>query len=263
MGAAKSWTCETECCADQIGKEIEVPPKEIQQGTVHPETLILEQKPAANVAFSDDDETTKASGSVEDVGAAVKPQTGSHTAELNAHKVQPLGRKLTLLFDISNCKRSIEFTKAPLGFEVKLQSCPPIVCRVLPHSHAEELGVEAGWRILEIDGQNVTRQLGEEAGRLIRTHSLERFDYIEESFSLGFEVDGKNKFAVFCKRPLGLEFKKDNPFKVSSVESGSSAASQGVQPEWRLAEVAGEDVRSMDWVRVMRMVGVYARRLPA
>lgn len=67
---------------------------------------------------------------------------------------------------------------------------------------------------------------------------------------------------LFTEAPLGITFKAESPIQVKDVQLGSLADRFGVQPDWLLASIDGEDVLQSDWNYVLRKVDALSSLLP-
>jgi len=66
---------------------------------------------------------------------------------------------------------------------------------------------------------------------------------------IGFELpDGSSKNVTFTRRPLGLDFQKNQaPIKLKEVRSGSHGAELGVQEGWTVVSINKIDIRDKDF----------------
>mmetsp|Transcript_72823 Transcript_72823/g.115262 ORF Transcript_72823/g.115262 Transcript_72823/m.115262 type:complete len:170 (-) Transcript_72823:91-600(-) len=69
----------------------------------------------------------------------------------------PVDNRVTVEFDINGQLKEYEFTKRPLGLTFANKD-PLCVQKVVPKSHAEELGIQAGWKFNKICGKPVKGQ---------------------------------------------------------------------------------------------------------
>lgn len=213
---------------------------------------------------------------------------------------------LTIVFiDSTGCQRPVTFTVDHLGIAL-MGTTPAIVAKVMVQSQAEELGVEVGWTLVEVEDQNVADLDGKQVARIISQlpsmdAAPERYPRAVEpcadgapdmftwklqgdarvpssvispgaSLSMGFEVEGNVTTVEFTRGPLGIVFTRSKPFEVDSVTPHSHAAMKGVQPGWRLVQLAGQDVAVkeardqdvtvQDWEEVVKTIVVCGRTLP-
>lgn len=87
-------------------------------------------------------------------GEAVEQVKDDITMLAEAAELVP-APSLQVDFDCGDGVRSVTFTKAPWGICFDL-TMPSIVTHVEPNSHADDLGVQAGWVFKTIAGQDVT-----------------------------------------------------------------------------------------------------------
>jgi hypothetical protein len=79
-----------------------------------------------------------------------------------------------IIFDDLGRKVAVQIYKRPLGAEFRIHSRGGIeVSKVFPESYAWGLGLEVGWAVLSIDGQQVSARTFSEAQTLFK-ESLER-----------------------------------------------------------------------------------------
>lgn len=90
--------------------------------------------------------------------AAFKSSGSVHNSSLKEvldHHVQR--RELVLIFGLpSGVQLPVTFTRSPIGLDFA-KSKPLTLKRVRPNSHAQELAVVAGWKLLRVDGVDVTQ----------------------------------------------------------------------------------------------------------
>ena len=113
---------------------------------------------------------------------------------------------------------------------------------VLPGSPAEKVGLQAGDKILEVDGQPVTRFGGMSDSsvtwRIIRSEG--------ETIPMKVQRDGKElTFVQRGSETLHLPFKPQGGV-IDLVSKGSPAAAAGLQPKDRIVGVDGTPMRTSD-----------------
>jgi predicted metalloprotease with PDZ domain len=160
---------------------------------------------------------------------------------------------LSIKFELPVSQKTVIFTKKPLGLDFDKEA-PIIIKRVQPERHGAELGVEAGWRILSLNDEDVGDK---------------NFEYIysklqsEACLTIKFEVPGCHKTVNFTKRPLGLDFEKKAPIIMKRVQPEAHGAELGVEAGWKILSVNDEDVGDKDYQYIFKKLGTESAKLPA
>jgi len=171
--------------------------------------------------------------------------------------------QLRLDFEFKGQSRSVVFTMAPLGLIFKVQDQLRVNV-VRPGSHAAELGVESGWAILQIDGEDVTdkdlKYVMEKIANLSKAAILEEN---LPSLKIDFESrEGEKKACVFTKTPIGLVFNVRDRLLVDMVDPDSHASMLGVQRGWELKQVVGHDMTGSSWPEVVKKIKTLTEFFP-
>mmetsp|Transcript_22154 Transcript_22154/g.40754 ORF Transcript_22154/g.40754 Transcript_22154/m.40754 type:complete len:127 (-) Transcript_22154:146-526(-) len=81
------------------------------------------------------------------------------------------GSELVFTFGLPDGKtQDVVFKRRPLGLDFD-KSMPLVVRKVHPNQHAEELGVQSGWKILCVNGQSIETATFEECFKLLKEAS--------------------------------------------------------------------------------------------
>jgi len=188
--------------------------------------------------------------------------------------------ELVLGFRLPNDSvRSIAFgnKKPPLGMDFTMTS-PVTVRRVTPGGYAADLGVQQGWSLASINGDNVESmaatetfsKLSKAAGASTDTRSEPEgrpgpplasrpaaTGAADIGMVLGFRLpDGSVRNIAFGDRkpPLGMEFEKETPVSVKNVRPGGHAEELGVGTKWIVVSVDGESVEGKDFPEVFALM---------
>jgi hypothetical protein len=103
-----------------------------------------EQSPVMKKEIKPEDQTLEQKGDSSVEAAAVEEEAPSS------------GLALELVFDVKGEKKIIQLLRRPLGaeFTKRVKGCTKIE-NIRPHSYASELGMEVGWAITSIGGEDV------------------------------------------------------------------------------------------------------------
>mmetsp|Transcript_56275 Transcript_56275/g.131856 ORF Transcript_56275/g.131856 Transcript_56275/m.131856 type:complete len:129 (-) Transcript_56275:109-495(-) len=81
------------------------------------------------------------------------------------------GSELVFTFGLPDGKtQDVVFQRRPLGLDFD-KSMPLVVRKVHPNQHAEELGVQSGWKILRVNGQSIETATFDECFKLLKEAS--------------------------------------------------------------------------------------------
>merc|ERR1719410_1594689 len=128
----------------------------------------------------------------------------------------------------------------PLG--IKHNNIAPIVVNEFTvNSYAKnKLPIQIGWKLVAIGGEQLNdstdfKEVSEKLG-----------DYMQELPLWPLPIDfrlktGEVKRFEFIQRPIGIEFERKSPIRVSAVAPGSPASVQGVQTGWQVIKIGDED----------------------
>lgn len=200
----------------------------------------LERKRAEEKAAKEAAEQKKAKEQAER-DAALYSEAAKKQKEQEEAKKKENGA--SVCFDTPGGEKTVIFTRKPLGFDFE-KSAPIKVDQVQAGGHAAELGVDKGWTVKRINGEDMS-------GRDFETkfdHFVAALRVLPGAVQLGFtDRNGQRELASFSRRPVGFEFDAASPIIVANVEPGSEAAAQGVQVGWMLQTINGEKVNEMDF----------------
>merc|ERR1719401_373925 len=77
--------------------------------------------------------------------------------------------RVDLVFNDAGNERSVQLFRRPLGAEFSMRATGPTrVSRIKPQSYARELGMQEGWAIVSIDGEDVRAKTLEETQGILR-----------------------------------------------------------------------------------------------
>jgi len=183
-------------------------------------------------------------------------------------------------------ERLVDFgmSNPPLGVDFK-KTTPMRVSKV--YGLAARLGVQHGWELAGINGTRVLDWLPAEAFQLIKTKVYGTSDKVARtsrsanlnarnmgpdatcsgesavaaatcSLVLGFLLpDGSEKTVSFMgeRPPLGIAFKKKMPITVRKTAAGTASERLGVQEDWIVTTVNGEDISARtDFANVYKLL---------
>lgn len=138
----------------------------------------------------------------------------------------------------SAATHAVRFTKRPVGFDFHREA-PIKVDRVVQGSHAEQLGVQPGWVVRSIQGEDMH-------GRDFEAkfdHFCKALRDLPGGMQVNFRLpDGSEKAVMLTQKPVGFDFRKATPITVDLVEPGGHAAEVGIQPGWVIHRINGEDM---------------------
>merc|ERR1719491_2436884 len=82
-----------------------------------------------------------------------------HSPVLSPGVMQPVQSSgLELVFDVGGWEKRVQLNRRPLGAEFKRSNGPTRIDKIRPQSYAAELGMEVGWSLKCIDGEDVTKK---------------------------------------------------------------------------------------------------------
>lgn len=187
---------------------------------------------------------------------------------------------LTVVFIDSRSARQVKtFQRDELGMSFA-ESTPATISAVQAKSCAEELGVEVGWTVVDVNGHDVAGKSGKEVAHMLAQFawklsvdmwettlrspitSLRLVFEVRDSAEDRSHIAGHLKTVEFTQSPLGIVFTPERPFLVVRVVQGSVAESLGVQPNWVLVQMGDQDVTQMAWREVAKRIAASARALP-
>jgi len=200
----------------------------------------------------------RSSGKVTITETAERPNVGNPIRDpvsesMVAQNTLPLGNvpSLQVVFDVNGWERQVQILRRPLGAEfAKHGSGPCKIEKIRPQSHAAEIGMEVGWSVKSIGGQDVARKSFEEMQGVLKNGMTAL--PMEVAASLGsnsglelvFDIDGWEKRVQLHRRPLGAEFAKRSrgPTRIDRIRPESYAAELGMEVGWIIKCIGGEDV---------------------
>jgi len=161
--------------------------------------------------------------------------------------------------------QELSFVKTPLGMDFKAKD-PAVVRGVTADSHAAELGVQVGWVISAINGDDMTGKDFETFFSKLQTESVKAALGVDGAriLPIAFRLpDTSIKKVNFTKKPLGLEIGKKDATTVKGAAAGTQAAQMGVQVGWVITTINGEDVEGKDFEYVFGKLCSVSKNLPA
>ena len=138
---------------------------------------------------------------------------------------------------------NIWFTRKPVGFDFHNEA-PITVDSVFPGSHAAELGVQKGWIVRSIQGEDMD-------GEDFKT-KFEHFAAALTALPGGTEVvfrlpDGSERAVLLRTKPVGFDFHPASPIVVDDVKPKSQAAELGIQKGWKILRINGYDLTGAEY----------------
>jgi len=99
--------------------------------------------------------------------AVVAPERASESAFDTASEKAPF---LEIVFEVNGTSKALNLHRRPFGAEfTKRRSCPTTITKVHPESYASELGVEPGWIVKCVAGEDVSNRTFEHTQKAITT----------------------------------------------------------------------------------------------
>lgn len=181
---------------------------------------------------------------------------------------KPVRESLELVFlDQQRVEQRIKFTKKPLGFEITMGRVPVVIRGCHKGGWSERLGVQPGWELTSIEGIMLEGRAWDSIIQVLMqaVEELPRDFLVSEnkdSIEIVFETGSGLRTVVFWKRPLGLEFGTQAPICISGVVRGSAAERLGVQTQWVVTQVNGEDVSECSFEQQFGLLKRLSARLP-
>jgi len=128
----------------------------------------------------------------------------------------------------------------PLG--IKHNNVAPIVVREFTvNSYAKnKLPIQKDWKLVAINGEQLNdstnfKEVSEKLGNYMKELPL-------WPLPLDFKLKtGEVKQLEFTQRPIGVEFERRTPIRVSDVTPGSPASIAGVQTGWEVTKIGDQD----------------------
>lgn len=159
---------------------------------------------------------------------------------------------VAITFDVDGSLQTVTATKKPLGC-VFSATTPICVKTVRTGSHAEELGVQPGWRLKAISDEDLSNVKLTQALAKMQS-AFEPLQRDSNSVELVFDAKGEQQAVIVCRSPLGLNLEdKNGALIVSSVKPGGHGDKLCVQPGWILKSVEGKDVIKPDMLAADKM----------
>lgn len=167
---------------------------------------------------------------------------------------------VVIVFETENgSKVEHTFTKRPLGMEWQKQA-PLTLARAVPGTAAGEKGLQPGWTVMTINGENIAQSDYEGASATLKSAVL-RLPATSVTFTFK-KPDGSSADLAFARRPIGMEWKNKMPLTVSNVVPNTPSAEQGLRPGWALVALNGESVAEGEYADVSAKVKAAALTLP-
>jgi len=146
-----------------------------------------------------------------------------------------------LIFDDGSRRILIEPKYRPLGIKHD-HVAPIIVTEFTVNSYAKkELKIQKDWKLVAINGD----ELNESTDFEMVSQKLGNYMHDFELWPLALEFRGKQNTVAsgsFMSRPIGIEFERRAPIRVSSVAAGSFAETKGIKSGMQLTKIGDEDV---------------------
>lgn len=148
--------------------------------------------------------------------------------------------------------KTITMVRKPLGLIFDSSIMPTKIKRVKSGGHGEELGVQPGWEIMAIGGNDASSLGAEEVLATVQRHVEalpDSYEYAAKFVEIAFVADGEETTLVFPRRRLGITLgqKEGAPLTVAGVETNSQAEIRGVRAGWIVKAVAGEDLSTKEY----------------
>jgi len=175
---------------------------------------------------------------------------------------------LELVFlDQQQNEQRISFAKKPLGFEISMRKMPVVIRGCHKGGWSERLGVHPGWELTAIDGNELVGRAWESILQVLvqAVEELPRDFLVTENrdnMEIVFDTGSGLRTVVFWKRPLGLEFSTQVPICISRVVRGSAAERLGVQIQWTMRQVNGQDVSELPFEELFTLLKRLSTQLP-
>jgi len=185
-----------------------------------------------------------------------------------APATKPARELLELIFlDQQGAEQRISYANKPLGFEITMGKVPVVIRGCHKGGWSERLGVQPGWELTTIDGSELAGRTWESIIQLLMqaVEELPRDFQVPETrdnIEIVFETSSGLRTIAFWKRPLGLEFNTQAPICISGVIRGSAAERLGVQTQWTLRQVNGQDVSECSFEEQFGLLKRLSARLP-
>merc|ERR1719410_280439 len=146
-----------------------------------------------------------------------------------------------LIFDDGSVRHMVDPEFRPLG--IKHDHVAPIIVKEFTvNSYAKKaLEIKKGWKLVAINGD----ELNESTDFEMVSQKLGNYMQDFELWPLNLEFRGRQNMVAsgqFKSRPIGIEFERRAPIRVSSVTAGSFADSIGVKTGMQLTKIGDEDV---------------------
>jgi len=173
------------------------------------------------------------------------PQMTTEPADENPDDEEPEGVRLN--FVAGDDVHTVYAQYKPLGI-IHDSSQPAVVDGFFCNSYAEALGVQQGWRLQQVDYEELDNGMSSAAlEEFLHSHLAELSTWpLNLAFKSPAGRDGSNGTTVctFTEQPLGFLLANRVP-KITKVCAGSPAHTMGIKEGWILVSI-GEQVVSPD-----------------
>lgn len=220
------------CCAQEQPADAQVveaaqeePVKQLPAETVPPPTT-EEDPPAAQ-------DPPKA----EEPKEAPAPEPAPPPAKVEEPAPVPLS--VEIQFD----KGTVKATKKPLGCVFSVTT-PLTVQTMRKGCHADELGIQPGWVLKAVGGEDLLKDTAADALNKVK-RACEPLQNAPNSVELVFDANGKEQIVRALRSPLGLKLDDQNG-TLAVTQVGGYGASLQVQMGWTLKTVGGQDINKLN-----------------
>lgn len=152
-------------------------------------------------------------------------------------------------FDAGESIKKVTFLMKPLGL-VFSKTAPVRVNNLRPGCHGDKLGIQPGWEVKAIVGEDVSGSSAEEIEADLHRR-IGQLPDASDFVDLVFIADGREKLMTVPKRPFGISLAETEPFSIDKVRIGSKAAKLGVQAGWTMKAIDGQDLSVMEYFKAV------------
>lgn len=164
-------------------------------------------------------------------------------------------------FLVNGSVQTVMAVKKPFGC-VFSPTTPITVKSLRKGSHAEELGVQPGWTLKAVGGEELS-ELKMEAAMAKMQFAMATLEKDVNSVELVFDANGEQKIVMITRNPLGCKLQDNNgTLTVSEVKAGTHADKLNVQVGWTLKMIAGQDVIKPEYDDKMKALENALKPLP-
>lgn len=154
-----------------------------------------------------------------------------------------------ITFDAGGSSQIVLVTAKPLGM-IFSKVAPITVMSLRQGSHAEQLGVQAGWVMKKVGTEDVSGMTVEAAADIVQ-RACKDLPQAENSVVIVFDENGTEQTVIASRTPFGATLMKQAPLTISRVTAGSHADKLRVKPGWTVKSIRGQDVSKMEYDAAM------------